>query len=211
MPGKSKSQVNFFKLVRWVQSGKIPKDKVSSDVRKAAKNISSKDAHDFASTPLKNLPTKVKKEVLKILKEIRDAPYLNEDQVQINPIAKKFNQPGNFDTYIIRFVGLPFFPKEIEAISNFKSTTPIKLDKNNIKYETTDQFGNNTTTVIKKLKELDGQSFTYIAFQKNYSTENTDDLTVQKADNIFVIKSVSFKDDIKGGEILNNFLRKLNL
>jgi len=58
MPSKSKSQQRFFGMVRACQKkGKCP----SSEVSKVAKEISKKDADDFAKTKHKGLPNKVKK------------------------------------------------------------------------------------------------------------------------------------------------------
>jgi hypothetical protein len=47
---------------------------------------------------------------------------------------------------------------------------PIETVRYYIKYETTDEFGNNNTTVIKKLKE--GNQFCWTAFSKYERAEN---------------------------------------
>lgn len=60
----SKAQQRFFAMVRGVQTGKIPKSKVSKDLQNVAKEISPKDASDFAKTKHKNLPIKKKDEGL---------------------------------------------------------------------------------------------------------------------------------------------------
>ncbi len=44
---------------------------------------------------------------------------------------------------------------------------PIQQDKFTVKYEVTDDFGNNDTTVIKKLKEPDSGQFQWVAFSKH--------------------------------------------
>lgn len=62
MPAVSKKQQRLFALARAVQKGKIPSSKVGGSVKDIAKDVSSKDVEDFASTPTKNLPQKVKKE-----------------------------------------------------------------------------------------------------------------------------------------------------
>ena len=59
MPAVSKKQQQLFGLVRAVQKGDVPKEKVTSNVRDMAKDTSDKDVEDMATTPTKNLPDKV--------------------------------------------------------------------------------------------------------------------------------------------------------
>lgn len=69
MPSVSKNQQQFMGLVHALQKGEIDPEDVSQEVRDAAKSMSKKDAKDFASTKHKGLPTKVKKEIYKRLKQ----------------------------------------------------------------------------------------------------------------------------------------------
>jgi len=207
MPSVSRSQRRFFGLVRKLQKGEIHPSKVSPEVRKATKSISPKDAEDFASTSEKDLPFKVKKEILAVLKEIRKPMMLNEEET--NPVAKSFTQKGKYEDYIKRFVGMPMSPKELEAINNHKEIKPVKTDRNEIRYETTDDFGNNTTTVIKKLRE--GNQFVFTSFSKYAQLKAKDPAQSQEMDDVVVTKSLSFEDEIKGGAILSEFLKKLDL
>jgi len=216
MPSKSKAQRRFFGTVVGVQSGKIHPSKVPLTIRKAAKKISRKDAGDFAKTPEKGLPYKIKKEVIAILKELTEPMYLNEGE-SVEPIAKTFQQQGDYESYILKFVGHLFLPKELESISNHKEQKPSKIEKNQIRYETTDGFNNGTTTVIKKLQ--DGGQFAYTAFTK-YDTakpkpkpsENPIEPEQNKSENpIVVSKSQPFKDEIDGASILSNFIKKIDL
>ncbi len=48
---------------------------------------------------------------------------------------------------------------------------PIQQDKFSAKYEVTDDFGNNDTTVIKKLKEPESGQFQWVAFSKHETPE----------------------------------------
>lgn len=59
MPAKSKKQRKFMGMVHAVQKGEIKAP--SAKVAKAAKSMSKKSSKDFAKTPEKGLPTKVKK------------------------------------------------------------------------------------------------------------------------------------------------------
>ena len=59
MPASSKAQQSFFGLVRAVQKGEVPASKVTSNVRDAAKDTSSKDADDMAATKTKDLPDRI--------------------------------------------------------------------------------------------------------------------------------------------------------
>lgn len=69
MPAKSKNQQQFMGMVHALQKGEIDPEDVSQDVRDAAKSMSKKDAKDFASTKHKGLPNKVKKEIIKRIKQ----------------------------------------------------------------------------------------------------------------------------------------------
>lgn len=210
MPSVSKSQQKFFSLIRGVQTGKVSPKSVSDKVRKAAKSISSKDASDFASTPLKGLPKKVKESVLSVLKEIIEPMRLEntEPDKQTNPIAKSFTQKGKFDDYIKKFNGIDLLPKELDAVNTYTEVKPIKIDKKEIRYETTDNFNNNKITVIKKLKE--NVLYVFTAFQKNNKTEGQED-TETSMEDIIISKSNTFKTDIEGGKILIDFLNKLDI
>ena len=69
MPASSKQQQKFMGMVHALKKGDIKPSDVSQSVKDAAKSMSKKDAKDFASTPHKGLPRKVKQEILKKLKE----------------------------------------------------------------------------------------------------------------------------------------------
>lgn len=59
----SKAQQRFFGAVRSVQKGDTPAKKVSSQVRKAAHDMSASDVKDFASTKTDDLPEKVDEDI----------------------------------------------------------------------------------------------------------------------------------------------------
>ena len=69
MPSQSKQQQKFMGMIHALKKGDIKPSDVSQSVKDAAKSMSKKDAKDFASTPHKGLPKKVKQEILKKLKE----------------------------------------------------------------------------------------------------------------------------------------------
>lgn len=62
MPATSKAQQRMFGIARAVQKGDMPASKAKAPARKVAKTVSKKDVNDFASTPSKGLPDRVKKE-----------------------------------------------------------------------------------------------------------------------------------------------------
>lgn len=70
MPAKSKAQQNLFGIARAIQSGEMKPSQAGGAAQKIAKTVSKSDVKDFASTPSKNLPMKVKKETYTRLKEI---------------------------------------------------------------------------------------------------------------------------------------------
>lgn len=213
MPAKSEKQRRFFGLVRGVQSGDVSPDKVSSHVKKVAKDISAKDASDFAKGVANE---ESKKKMLDFLKELKMPQPINEEE--INPIAKQFTVKDDYEKYIKRYVGQPFLPKELEALTNFKESKPSKITRTDIRFDTTDEFNNNTSAVIKKMK--DSGKFSYTAFIKHTKAnpdENPEqpptdqlDQTGERED-ITVAKSTLFSDEIEGASILTEFLKKIDI
>ena len=65
MPSVSKAQQRFMGMVHAAQNGEKP---ASPEVAKVAKDMTDKDAKDFASTSHKGLPNHIKKEILNRLK-----------------------------------------------------------------------------------------------------------------------------------------------
>lgn len=86
-----------------------------------------------------------------------------------NVVAKTFDTEGDFDSYIKQRRGIEITSKEQQAVLSYAKTRPIQRDRFFIRYETTDDFGNNDTTVIKKLKE--GNQFCWTAFSKHETAE----------------------------------------
>jgi hypothetical protein len=83
-----------------------------------------------------------------------------------NVIAKTFTDTGEFDPYVNKNRGIQFTSKELDSIANFKEVmSPTAEDQFMVRYENTDDFGNNTTTVIKKFRE--GTQFVFVSFTKN--------------------------------------------
>jgi len=165
MPSKSEKQRRFFGLVRAIQKGDKSSSSASPAARKVAGSISAKDAGDFASSVA---DIKVKKAVLEILKDIHEPMYLDEEK-ETNPVAKMFTVKDDFEKYAKRYVGQPLSQKELEAIDNFKEAKPTKIERIEIHYENTDEFQNQTTTILKKMK--DSGQFCFTAFTKHTKIE----------------------------------------
>lgn len=69
MPSKSKQQQKFMGMVHALQKGDMKPSDASASVKKVAKSMKKSDTKDFASTKHKELPRKVKQELLTKLKE----------------------------------------------------------------------------------------------------------------------------------------------
>ena len=97
----------------------------------------------------------------------------NEDAMgnapERNVVAKTFDTQADFDSYVNQRRGIEMTPKEIQAILGYKQAKPTQQDRFFVMFETTDSFGNNTTTIIKKLKE--GPQFCWTAFSKHETAE----------------------------------------
>ena len=85
MPAVSKAQQRFMGMVHAAQKGEEP---ASPEVAKAAKDMSDKDAKDFASTSHKGLPDHVKEALKSKIREIIRGKMLGE-----------MNGTGNADGY----------------------------------------------------------------------------------------------------------------
>ena len=129
-----------------------------------------------------------KKKLLEVLKSLREEytgnvggetdianpdNLVGEDamlnQTERNVVAKTFDTKADFDSYVNQRRGIEMTPKEQQAIIGHKQAKPTQQDKFFVKYETTDNFGNNDTTIIKKLK--DGEQFCWTAFSKHETAE----------------------------------------
>jgi hypothetical protein len=80
MPSTSKSQQRLFGIVHAYQTGKIPAGKVSTQIKKIAKSISSADAKKYASTSHDNLK--------EILHTILHSPAYTEETLREIAITK---------------------------------------------------------------------------------------------------------------------------
>ena len=284
MPSKSPKQQAFFKAVK---RAKHDPDYGDERLRKVASSMTDKDIGDFANHLAE---FKVKKAVLSILKDVRESVEISEPMYLesedmggkgIDPIASEDNYQVEWAKYLPQFLGQPFQPKELEALTTFEKD-PISPTKEQLKtggrieevwYKSKDEMGMNKVTVIKKLK--DGGQFSYNAFRKEdkptppeqeqgqdqemnagglpplggeeplpplqevdpsqlgggtppaqptmtppgsanppttpNNPSDEDNEKKKKLDDITVIKSILFKDEIKGGAILIEFLKKIKI
>jgi len=114
---------------------------------------------------LKTLKKKIAKENAMTLSP-QEPMNLDEDipNKERNVISQTFTVDNeDFDSYINRYRGIQFTPKENDAILNFRNIVhPTAQDPFFVRFENVDDFGNNTTTVVKKFKK--GDQFVFTAF-----------------------------------------------
>lgn len=101
---------------------------------------------------------------------VAEDEFTGATEQERNVIAKTFDTKADFDSYTNQRRGIEMTPKEQQAVLTYKDATPTQKDRFFIKYETTDDFGNNATTIIKKLKEGNNQ-FCWTAFSKHETAE----------------------------------------
>ena len=193
MPSKTIRQANAAKLAIAVKAGEFPESKAGSSVKQMAKSMSREQLKHF--TKLKgSMNEEQKKRLLKALKNIRedytgniggevgtgldaDGPPLNENEFtarekpEANIIAQTYDTEADFDSYVRVRRGIEITSKEEDSIANFRTIRPIKQTKFSVEFRTTDDFGNNDTTVIKKL--LQDKQFIWVAFSKHETAEET--------------------------------------
>lgn len=202
-------------LVHGVQKGKISPGQVGKKVTTAANTMEPSDVEDFLMQEcgLQECGVNVKRRILKGLRELQEPMRLEEEEPELpNVIASSKTLHGDFDQTLKMYRGFELTPKENQAIQNFTEVRPSEHSKFLVRYSKSDEFTNNSTIVVKKLKEPDGK-FTYTAFVKvrggeEPSPEGQPDQpeTEQSGDEIKLIKSIPI-DDKEGSEILTNFLQ----
>lgn len=101
---------------------------------------------------------------------VAEDEFTASDKPERNPIAKTFDTEADFDGYVNQRRGIEMTAKELQAIKGYTKASPTKQDKFSVKYENTDNFGTNSTTVIKKLKE--GNQFCWTAFSTYRKAED---------------------------------------
>jgi hypothetical protein len=89
MPSKSKAQQKFMGMVHALQKGDMKPSDASPELKKVANRMDKTDAKDYASTPHKGLPRKVKQEILGRLKEYATKMGTNTMGGDSIPSAKK--------------------------------------------------------------------------------------------------------------------------
>jgi len=168
----------FFLLVRGIQSGRVPKGFAKGKALRASQTIDPDDVKSMLKTKLKPKKECIQR-VIGALKEMAqispmEPTWISEHQ-EDNAVASNFVKDGDFDIFVNQFRGIQLTSKEKLAAQNFDKDldeeTKPNVDNFNITVDTSDDFGNNTHAVIKKLQEK-GQ-FVWTAFIKT-SSANTD-------------------------------------
>ena len=241
MPSRNPSKYMFMYKVYGIQKGIIPRHTTSAKIKKAAKKIHPDSVKEFLIKPSQNLSDDIRYEIISVLKEIREPMSLQEQEQSINPIAKTFTKKGDFDQIVNSYRGVQLATKEKQAVHNFMETKPSKMDNFNIVYNTTDDFGNNTDTTIKKLKDANTGNFVWTAITKYSNTNKQEEPESEEPpagitpptsppeqpqpvqeqdmettappgeDELVFTISAPFKDDAQGSEIIGSFLKELDL
>jgi hypothetical protein len=206
-----------------MQHGKMPK---SGKAGQAAAEMSPSDVKDFLMQEcgLQECNSTVKKRILQVLKKMSGHDVLKEEEPSSpNVIASTKTAHGDFDQTLKMYRGFEFTPKENQAIQNFDEAEPSAHDKFKVQYSKSDDFTNNSTIVVKKLRQPDGK-FVYTALVKvRGGTDQVEEpetppdapaggppgqppIKEGAGDEIKVIKSTPI-DGMGGEEILTNFLQ----
>jgi hypothetical protein len=122
-------------------------------------------------------------------------------------------------------VGIPFDGKEKETVILKQSSFPAKaiITKNNteIKFSTTDEFGNNNVNVIKKLKNMsDPNTMVYASFFSNVPQKKAEPTSPEKPSatdtvlekTVFIKMSQPFEDkNLNKLDIFGKFINDLDI
>jgi len=171
MPAKSKNQQQFMGMVHGLQKGEIYPNDVSKDVEDTAKSMKPKDAKDFASTKHKGLPTRVKNEIVRKLREYgtvddrhhaEEPNFENFPQSWLDGRGSSANEPKIYDKD--RDYGDTNFRKKDSGQDDLDESG--KEDKNG--------FVDNATSSTAWLMGREGRKFQKATYDKDgtYDGEN---------------------------------------
>lgn len=237
MPSNSPDQQFAAQQAMDIKTGKMS----SSDATRGGKEMSQMSIKKLKHfLKLKEVMTiEHKKRFLNLLKKIKEeytgnvggeTDITNADNLQVNEdeftsgvenkerevVAKTFDTEGDYDSYVNQRRGIEMTPKEQQSIISYDKAKPTQRDRFFVKYENTDDFGKNKTVIVKKLKE--GNQFVWTAFTKVESASEegkpeigSNETEIIANDNIRIIKSITFRDEIEGSDILSDFLEKLEI
>ncbi|MDG1949835.1 MAG: hypothetical protein P8J32_03370 [bacterium] len=127
---KSQAQQRFFAMVRGVQSGKIPKSKVSKKIKDVAGDISTKDASDFAKTKHKGLPKKKNEHGLAGLDPNIANAATNRTNIKWGEtpvVAAESKESNEKNTLMVQDGIEGMTPEKVDIIKDFISFTRDKL------------------------------------------------------------------------------------
>lgn len=195
MPAKSEKQARLFRLVRGVQTGDIPPNKVSNKVKKMAKNIKPSDVKDF---------TKLK-EILKSLKE---------SEYSISKMKEIPNQSLN--QVLSQNGGVPFEKKELITFQNkqngFGGMGKVKfVHKRSSNELSANVFNDGTskTYVFKKLKNNENEGlYNYGCF---VGIKGADEEESKTKDNvIYFLSSIFDNKNEQKIKVLADFIDRIN-
>lgn len=187
MPAQSEKQARFFRLVRGVQKGDVPKSKVSSKVVKVAKSMTPKSVKDF---------TKVSESAEYSLSKMREVNDKTLEQL------------------LFENSGVPFDKKELLTFQNKQSgfggfgkiNFVYKKSTNELSGEI---FSNNTTKtyVFKKLSNNDNKGlFNYACFIEMRTADKDDD----KSKIVYTLSSIFDDKDEQKTKVLSDFIERIN-
>ena len=229
MPAQSQKQRKFMHTVYAMQHGKMPK---SGQAGQAATDMDPGDVRDFLMQEcgLQECNVTAKKRILRVLKNMMGHNVLKEEEPSApNVVSSTKTSHGDFEQTLKMYRGFEFTPKENQAIQNFDEAEPSVHDKFKVQYSKSDDFTNNSTIVVKKLRQPDGK-YVYTALVKVRGGEDQAEqppaeppaggpegapeggtppeqsLKEGEGDEIKIIKSTPI-DGVGGEEILTNFLQ----
>lgn len=206
MPSKSPAQQNLMHIVYRMQQGEIPKSGKAGEI---ANQIKPSDLKHFLMQEYGfcEFDETVKKRIFSVLKEFKKKNLNEEENPEApNVIASSKTFEGDFDQTLKMYLGFELTPKENQAIQNFNEAKPVLHDKFKVQYSKSDDFTNNTTFFIKKLRQPDGK-FVYFAFVKvRGGSAEPADKSEETNYKIKLIKSIPITDQ-EGSNILTNFIQ----
>jgi hypothetical protein len=223
MPSKNKSQKDFFEAA------------MNAKKTEKTKSVANRMTKTRVKHFLKIANEEQKKKLLVGFKKLKETmtgincpaepSMLQEDNIELYSYEVEGYIDNNDNVHVMENgqdkirVGQALRPKELESITNFKGVKPTKFSTKYIKFEKTD-FNSNIATIILKL--LDKNQYIFMAFQKYKDLKPGQPETPEpgaeatpdgEENKLKLTKSppIENNDEVKGGEVLSEFLIKLAL
>ena len=198
MPAQSEKQAKYFRLVRAVQKGEVPANKVSKQLRKTAKSISPKAAKDF--TKVKEIVNKYINEAEYTSAKMKEVPDKTLDDVLRENSGVKFDNDE-----------LLTFQNKQSGFGGFGKVNFVHKKSTNEISATVTSNESNKIYVFKKLVNNQNPGlYNYGCFIEISLAKDSEDEKENKPKIVYLLSSIFNNKGEEKTKILSDFIDRIN-